>query len=134
VRTPGRIAVAAVAVLAVAVAVAVLVTTRSPHPPPRDEVSRAQADALARRACELTALMLAEIDADGTTRTVLDLSDRARDAAGDAEYGSPRWVLLAGAVQSLNKALHTDDARLAATGMQQIGPACGEAGVTVRRR
>lgn len=125
----------ALAVVLLGVTTAVLVAqSRHPRAVTRKPVSREQADALARRACQLTSRMLAEIDNNGATRTVLELSARARDAAGDAEYGSARWVVLAGAVQSLDKALRTDDARLAQTGIQQIGSACADAGVTVRQQ
>ena len=131
--TRSRVALA-LAVVLLGVTTAVLVAhSRHQHPVTRKRVSQEQADALARQACQLTSRMLGEIDDNGATRTVLELSARARDAAGEAEYGSARWVVLAGAVQALDKALRTDDARLAQTGIQEIGPACADAGVTVRQ-
>lgn len=132
--TRSRVALVVGLVALLAGAVVLVVATRHSGDKPRTRaiVPRAKADALARQACQLMKQAIAQIDANGATRTVLDLADRARDAAGDAEYGSARWVVLSGAVQSLDKALHTDDPTLARLGIQQIGPACAETGVTVR--
>jgi hypothetical protein len=123
--------VAGLASLAAAVAVVVLVThdgdsDRRAVPSPQ------RADELARQACTLTRTLLAEVEANGSSATVVDLADRASTAADSAAYGSAEWVSLNGAVQALTRALHVNDGRLAAIGMQQIDEACAATGVTVR--
>lgn len=98
----------------------------------RRPVSAARADELARQSCRLAAQLIDEVSANAKTKDVLALADRVQRAADDAAYSSPQWVLLDGAVQALVHALHVDDAELAATGMQEIGPACTPTGVVVR--
>jgi hypothetical protein len=126
----GRIVVALAVMAAASVAFIVLLPRHSAQPA-RAKLSVPEARAQARLACDLTGRLLHEIYSDGATRTVLDLADRASDAAGDAAFGNPQWVLLASSVQALSKSLHANDARLAAFGMRQIGQQCAGAGVTL---
>lgn len=126
------VALASAVTLAVLVPLVVLPPDGGDDDQDRPAVSRAQAAQLAHEACVLVRTLIAEVTANGPTNTVLEVADRARDAADDAAYGSPEWVPLNGAVQALARALHVNNATLAASGMQQIDTACEKAGVRVR--
>lgn len=119
-----RRAVALVIVLGAAAIIAVLLLPAEEEPATSAPVAAEEAEASARRACDLLAQLFQQASTNAAGGDVVGTAGRAREAAERAARADPKWVQLSSATQAIEDSLTRDDPALAATGVRVARVAC----------